>query len=339
MSFVKFVVVGLALLGPAFSLSAYADSQNLGGVTLFRIGTGGHSGTYYPIGGMIAHTISNPPGSRTCEDGGSCGVPGLVAVAQASHGAVDNIKGVSSGFFESGFAQSDVTYWAYTGTGTFQGDRPAKNLRAIASLYTESIHLVARKGAGIKSVSDLKGKRVSLDEPGSGTLVDARLILEAFGVSEKDLKVRHVKHDVAAQQINNNNLDAFFIVAGYPVKSVAELAFDNGAEFVPIQGEPVQKLIDKYGFFVKDVIPANVYKDIDETQTISVDAQWIVRANVDEELVYGITKALWNETSFRLLQNGHRKGEAITRKTALDGIGIPLHDGAKRYYKEVGLLK
>src|SRR5664279_6263739 len=152
-------------------------------ITFFRIGTGGTAGTYFPIGGLIANAISNPPGSRACADGGSCGVPGLVATAVASNGSVANINGIQSGQLESGFTQSDVAYWAYTCTGVYEGKPKVADLRLIANLYPETIHLVARKGANIKTVADLKGKRVSLDEPGSGTLVDARIILAAFGLT------------------------------------------------------------------------------------------------------------------------------------------------------------
>ena len=120
-------------------------------------------------------------------------MPGLVAIAQSSNGSVANVDAIRSGELESGFVQSDIAYWAYTGTGIFEGQGKVENLRAIASLYPESIHIVARKGAGIATVRDLKGKRVSLDEPGSGTLVDARIILEAFGLSEADLQAEYIK--------------------------------------------------------------------------------------------------------------------------------------------------
>ena len=163
----------------AIGVSGAQDMQ------FFRIATGGTAGTYFPIGGLIANAISNPPGSRACDEGGSCGVPGLVATAVASNGSVANVNGIAGGSLESGFSQSDVAFWAHTGTGIFADKGAVEKVRAIANLYPESIHLVARADAGIKSVADLKGKKVSLDEPGSGTLVDARLILEAYGLSKR----------------------------------------------------------------------------------------------------------------------------------------------------------
>lgn len=145
------------------SIGSLAAAQEL---SFFRIGTGGTAGTYYPIGGLIANAISNPPGSRACEDGGSCGVPGLVATAVASNGSVGNVNAINGGAMEAGFSQSDVAYWAQTGTGLWEGQPAVEKLRLIANLYPESIHLVARADAGIATVADLAGKRVSLDEPG-----------------------------------------------------------------------------------------------------------------------------------------------------------------------------
>ena len=329
-------VLTTGAVAAALVLSGLAVAQEM---KFFRIGTGGTGGTYYPIGGVISQAISNPPGSRACDQGGSCGVPGLVAIAQSSNGSVANINAIQSGALEAGMSQSDVAYWAYTGTGVFADKGKVEGLRAIANLYPESIHLVARKGAGIHTVKDLKGKRVSLDEPGSGTLVDARLILEAYGLSEKDVKADYIKPSPAIDKIKDNQLDAFFIVAGYPTGSVAELASSAGAELVQIGGPEVDALIKKYGFFARDVIPAGTYEGVGETKTVSVGAQLVVGAAVDEALVYEVTKALWNANTRKLLDAGHAKGKVIRLETALDGVGIPLHPGAEKFYREAGLVK
>lgn len=308
-------------------------------ITFFRIATGGVGGTYYPVGGLIAQAISNPPGSRSCDKGGSCGVPGLVAVAQSSHGSVANIEAIAAGHVDSGFAQSDVSYWAHTGTAIYLETGKIEGISAIASLYPESIHLVARKGSNIRSILDLAGKRVSLDEQGSGTLVDARLILSAFGLSEKDIKPSYLKPIPAIEQMKAGELDAFFIVAGYPANAVTELADTEGAELIPIEGPEVDALIRKYGFLTHSSIPAKTYEGVGEVNTISVGAQWIVGDRVDEELVYNITKALWNDANRQLLRNGHPQGREITMESALEGIAIPLHPGAHRFYVEAGLIK
>lgn len=321
-----------ALLGAA---PGHASEE----ITFFRIATGGVGGTYYPVGGLIAQAISNPPGSRPCDKGGSCGVSGLVAVAQSSHGSVANIEAIAAGHVDSGFAQSDIAYWAHSGTAIYLESGKFDSIRAIASLYPESIHLVARKGSKIRSILDLAGKRVSLDEQGSGTLVDARLILSAFGLSEKDIEPSYMKPIPAIEKMKAGELDAFFIVAGYPANAVSELASTAGAELIPIEGPEIDVLIKKYGFLTRKSIPEGTYEGIGEVNTISVGAQWIVGERMDEELVYNITKAMWNDASRRLLLNGHPQGREITLESALDGIAIPLHPGAQRFYVEAGLIK
>ncbi|MBK3773361.1 TAXI family TRAP transporter solute-binding subunit [Azospirillum sp. YIM DDC1] len=295
----------------------------------FRIGTGGTAGTYYPVGGLIANVISGTNG----------GVPGLVATAVASNGSVANINAINGGSSESGFSQSDVAYWAHTGTGLFEGKGKVEDLRVIATLYPETIHLVARKDANIKSVADLKGKRVSLDEPGSGTLVDSRIVLAAFGLTEKDVKAEYLKPGPAGDRLRDGALDAYFFVGGYPTGAISELATSSGISLVPITGPEIDKMLGQYQFFAKDTVPANTYKDVPETQTISVNAQWLTSAKQPDDLVYNIVKTLYNEKSRAALDAGHAKGKLVTLKNATSGLGIPLHPGAEKFYKEQGVLK
>jgi TRAP transporter TAXI family solute receptor len=258
----------------------------------------------------------------------------------ASNGSVANINGIQSGTLESGFTQSDVAYWAYTGTGVYEGKPKVADLRLIANLYPETIHLVARKGANIKTVADLKGKRVSLDEPGSGTLVDARIILGAFGLTEKDIKPEYLKPNQAGDKMRDGSLDAFFFVGGYPTSAISELASAGGGiDLVPVSGPEVDKMMKQYAFFAADTVPANTYKGVGEVKTIAVGAQWVTSAKQPEALIYEITKAMWNDNSRKLLDAGHAKGKAITTASATAGAGIPFHPGAEKFYKEAGLLK
>jgi uncharacterized protein len=303
------------------------------------IGTGGIGGTYYPIGGLIAQGISSPPGSRPCDRGGACGVPGLIAVAQSSHGSVANVEAIEAGLLKSAFVQSDIAYWAHSGTGIFEGRPPMTGLRAIAALYPESMHLVARDGAGIASVADLRGKRVALDEPGSGTLVDALLVLEAWGLSPEDLEPYYIKSTPAISRMEAGTLDAVFLVAGYPTASVAELAARVPVQLVPIDGPEAAALLEEHRFFASDMIPDQVYPNVWATPTISVMALWLIHAGADEDLVHAITEAMWNDATRSLLDHGHAKGQEVTLETALDGIAIPLHPGARRFYVEAGLLE
>ena len=308
-------------------------------LTFFTIGTGGTAYTYYPVGGMIANAISKPPGSRECGKGGSCGVDGLIASAVSSRGSVDNVNAIISGLRNSGFAQSDVAYWAYTGTGTMEGKEPAKDLRTIAALFQEHIHLVALKKSNINSVKDLKGKRVSLDEPGSWTYVDAKLILESNGLSTNDVKAEALKGKAATDALRNGKVDAIFVVAGYPTGAIVELASAVDIKLVPIDGSGAKALTSKYGFFSESPIPSGTYEGVDAVNTVAVGAQWFTSAKEDADLIYKITKALWNKESRKLMDVGHAKGKTITPDTALSGVGVPLHPGAEKFYKEAGLIK
>ena len=320
-----------ALLGP---LAEQAAAQEL---SLFRIGTGGVGGTYYPIAGLIAQAISNPAG--TCEAGDTCGVPGLVAVAQSSSGSVANVKDIAAGRIESGFVQSDVAYWAYAGSHDFQGDGRLPGLRAIANLYPESFHLVVRRDSGIARVGDLTDKRVALDQAGSGTLVGARLVLEAFDLSEEALQVSYLKSDDAMDRLITGELDAFFLVAGYPAKVVEWAGEHTEIALVPIDGPETAELVKLNPFLQSDSIPAGTYPGVGAVNTLSVAAQWITRADIDDQTIYGILDALWRSDARRLLDRGHAKGRSIRLDTALDGIGLPLHDGAQQFYRDIGLIQ
>ena len=259
----------LSLLGAA----GVAATLTLAGTTVqaqqfFRIGTGGTAGTYYPVGGMIANAVSQPGK--------------IVATAQATNGSVANVNGVVGGAMESGFSQADVATWAYTGKGVWEGKPAVTGLRLIANLYPESVHIVARKGSGIKTVADLKGKRVALDEPGSGTLINARTILAAYGIKESDIKPEYIKPNQAGDKLKDGALDAFFFTGGAPAGAIAELASSGaGIDLIPIDGAAADAIRKADGFFAVDVIAADTYKGIPAVKTLAVGAQWeIGRAHV-----------------------------------------------------------
>lgn len=328
------------ILSLALALGLASGAAGAQELKFFRIGTGGTSGTYYPIGGLLANAISNPPGSRPCEEGGSCGVPGLVASAVASNGSVANVNGIMGGTLESGFVQGDVAAWAQTGTGIWEGQPAADKLRVIANLYPESLHIVATKESGITSLADLKGKRVSLDEPGSGTLVDAKIVLESVGLTEKDIKPEYLKPSQSADRMKDGQLDAFFFVGGFPTGAIVELASQHDITLVPVGAESADAIVAKYPFFAVNTVPAGTYKGVDgDVSTLAVGAQWVTSADQSDELIYDITKALWNENTRKQLDSGHAKGKEIVPDNALKGLGLPLHPGAEKYYKEAGLLK
>jgi len=314
---------GLAVLAAGVAAGLFAGAA-LAQQQFFRIGTGGTGGTYYPVGGMIANAISTPT---------------LVSTAVASNGSVANVNAIVSGESESGFSQADVATWAYTGTGVYTGKPKVDILRAIANLYPESVHLVVKKGLGVKSPAGLKGKRVSLDEPGSGTLINAKAILAAYGVTEKDIKPEYLKPNQAGEKLKDGSVDAFFFTGGFPAGAISELAATTGIELVPIAGPQADKLRGELKFFAADEIPAGTYKDVPATKTVAVGAQWVTSTKMSADVVYAVTKAMWSDKTRAVLDAGHAKGKAIRKETALLGLGIPLHPGAEKFYKEAGLLK
>ena len=309
------IAAALALAGTA------AQAQQF-----FRIGTGGTAGTYYPVGGMIANVVSQPGK--------------IVATAQASNGSVANVNGIAGGAMVAGFSQADVATWAQKGTGIYEGKPNVPGLRLIANLYPESVHVVVKKGSGIKSVADLKGKRVALDEPGSGTLVNARAILAAYGVTEKDIKPEYIKPNQAGDKLKDGSLDAFFFTGGAPAGAISELASAGGGiDILPIEGPQAEALRKSSPFFAPDTIAASTYSGVGQVQTLAVGAQLVTSDKVSADTVYEVTKALYGEAAQKQLANGHAKGKYITRENAIRSAGIPFHPGAERFYKEAGLLK
>src|SRR5262245_27351730 len=304
----------LALIG----IPAHAQQS------FFRIGTGGTGGTYSPLGGIRANAISTDR---------------INVSAVATNGSVANVNGIVGGSMESGFSQADVNSWAANGTGIYEGKPKVEELRAIANLYPESVHVVVKKGLNLKSVTDLKGRRVSIDEPGSGTLVNARAILGVFGITEKDIKPEYLKQLQSAEKLKDGSLDAFFTTTGYPLGILTELAATNGFDLLPIEGAARDRILAQYKFFANDRIPDGTYKNVKGVETISVGAQWVTSSKQPEALVYEITKALWSDKTRAALDAGHAKGKVIQKSAALLGISIPLHPGAEKFYKEAGLLK
>lgn len=327
-----------SVLGTAASVPLWPGPARAQNISFFRIGTASTSGTYFPIGGILANAISHPPGSRPCEQGGSCGVPGLIAVAQSTDGSVDNVRRIARGTIDSGFVQADVAYWAFTGKRLFGSEGPITALRAIANLYAEAIHLVVRADSGITKVADLKGKRISLDQEASGTRVDAKLILDAYGVHTSDLEDVPLPAGQAADQVRAGDLDGFFFVAGAPAKAIETLARDTAIRLIRLSGPEADELQTIYPFFAPHSIPAGTYQNVPHTETLSVGAQWLVGAAIDAETVYRITRALWHPSTSSLLAEGHPRGRDISLNTALKGLGVPLHPGARRYYEEIGVL-
>jgi TRAP transporter TAXI family solute receptor len=307
----------------------------------FRIGTGSAGGTYYPIGGIIANAISCPPGARCREAGGTDGVPGLVAVAQATQGSVQNVNLIQAGNAESGFVQSDVTHWSYTSTGLFEGRPKLDRLRFIAHLFPEHIHAVVRKDSPIQRFEDLRGKRIAIGLQASGARIGSELILAAYGLQpNRDFTPEYLNQAQGTERMQDRGLDATMTVVGYPAAAFSEFCSRTGCRILPVLPEAAQRVVERAPFYAPGVIPRTAYEGLEaDTPTLTVGALWLVRDSVSDELVYGITRALWSDVTRGLLDRGHAKGREIVRERALLGRGVlPFHPGAEKFYREAGLL-
>jgi len=313
-----------------------AETQD---ITYFRIGTGAPEASYFSIGGVIASAISNPPGSRACEEGGNCGVPGLIALAQTTRGSFDNLAGLAAGSLDSGLVQADVAAAAFAGTDPYKSDAAMPGLRAIANLYQEGIHVVVRAESKITSVAELRNKRVALGEKDTDKLFTARMLLKAYGLSEKRVKPFYLPITDAAAKLAGGELDAIVTVGSYPIAAIADLARILPITLLPINDAAAQKLREEHPYLGVDVIPDNAYQGVEEnTVTIGVGALWVVNETLDAELVHAITEALWHESTRRLLDQSGPVGSKMRVQSALVGLPIPIHPGAARYYAEIGQM-
>lgn len=302
----------------------------------WRIGTGGAGGTYFPIGGLIANAISSPPGSRSCDKGGTCGVPGLVAIAVSTNASVANMNAIHAGQLDAGLAGAQSVTQGYNGTGKFKGNKK-DNVRVIANLYPEDMHLVLAKGTSLKSLKDLAGKRIGVAAAGSGTQVSVRMILKHYDIkaTEHELGLGQ-----STQRLADGQLDAFFYAGGTPFAALIQLGSTKGFELYKFSADERKAINKIIPYYVESMIPAGTYENVkSDTPTIAVNGQLVTSVKQPADLIYSITKALWSKKTRGLLDKGHAKGKAIRMETALKGVLIPLHPGAEKFYKEAGMIK
>ena len=228
---------------------------------------------------------------------------------------------------------------AYHGTGSYKDKGAVKNLRAIAMLYPESLHLVARRDAHIHSVRDLKGKRVSFGGKDSGELLHGRMLLAAFGLSESQVKLSILAPEPAADAIAAGTLDAMLTIDAYPIPIVTELAQRAAIDLIPITGPEVDKLRAKYPFLSASALPAGTYAgQTADVPTLDVGMMLVTGANQPDDLIYGITRALWHPSTQKLLTDNQPRGKLFhLSATELGRTGIQLHGGASAYYFDAGV--
>lgn len=304
---------------------------------LLRIGTAGTGGVYHPIGKLIAHGITSLAPGPGEKGQGRAARQKIVGVAQSSGGSVSNAGALAAGEIEAGLIQADVASWAFHGEGVFAGNEKVRAVRGIASLYPEKLQIVTRRDAGVRSVPDFRGKRISIDEIGSGTLTVMRAVLDACGLSEKDFSPVYLKPEFTIEKMRSGEIQGFVVMAGTPADSVKQIE-DIGLFLVPIAPDVMRRINAHTPFLVPGEIPEGVYQGVPATPTLKVHALLAVNAAMNADLAYRLTEALWSDRTVSLLRAGHPQGMNIRRETALQGLSIPLHPGAERYYKEKGLL-
>lgn len=290
--------------------------------TTLKMATGGTTGTYYAYSGTVSQVLGEKVGNISFD-------------VQSTGASKANIYLISDKEADVALVQNDVMYYAYNGIDLFEGEK-VTGFSAMAGLYAEVCQIVSK--SEITSVEDLRGKRVSVGDIGSGVEFNARQILEAYDMTFDDINVNNLSFGDSATALKDDKIDAFFCVAGAPTTAVVELATSNKINLLEIDDEHAAKLSEKYPFYTKFDVPAGSYKGVDSAvQTVAVVATYIVSDSLSEDLVYNMTKALFENAEE--ITVGHPKGAELDPSYSISSISIPIHPGAEKYYKEVGVLQ
>lgn len=329
----KLLSLFLAVLMMASVLTACGGSNNTasgGGSkdeSYISIATGGTGGTYYPLGGAMATVLNNAD-------------IGVQANAQSTGASIENVELIHNGDAELAFIQNDVAYYAFNGEEFFDANKQVEgseatagvydDLRGICCVYPEVVHIIVSNASGIKSVEDLKGKRVAVGAPGSSTEVNGRQVVEAYGLTYDDFaKTDYLSFSESADQIKNGQIDAAFATTGVPTSSITELATTYDVSFLPIDASK----LSQYPYYSPAVIPQDAYKGMTApVDTVAVKAMLVVNKSMSDETVYNITKALFENLD--TIAEAHARGKDLQLETALEGMSIEVHPGAQKYFDE-----
>ena len=313
--------------GVALAFAALAPLPAAAQQKFVTIGTGGVTGVYYAVGGAICRLV-NKDRAKT----------GLRCSVESTGGSVYNVNTIKAGELDFGMAQSDVQYQDYNGTGRFK--EADKELRAVFSVHPEPFTMVARKEANITKFSDLKGKRVNVGNPGSGTRSAMDELLGAENLKESDFAlVSELKADEHGPALCDNKIDAFFYGVGHPSANIQDPTTTCGAKLVPLTDPAIDALVAKFPYYAKVDIPGGIYAGNPQpTPTYGVLATMVTSAKVPADTVYVITKAVFeNLDEFKKLHPAFAHLDA--KNMIKDGLSAPIHEGAMRYYKEKGWMK
>ena len=314
----------MAALGAAVALSgSIATAQE----KFITIGTGGQTGVYYVVGQSICRLVNRGSDSH-----------GLKCTAPSTGGSIANINAIAAGDMDMGVAQSDWQYHAYNGSSQFEG-KQVEDLRAVFSVHGEPFTVVARTDSGIKSFDDLFGKRVNIGNPGSGQRATMEVVLNAVGKSIDDFSLAsELKPAEQSAALGDNKVDAIIYTVGHPNGSIKEAASTIESHIVPVTGPAIDTLVSENPYYAKAVIPGGMYKGTDQdVETFGVKATFVTSANVPDEVVYEVVKAVFE--NFNRFKDLHPAFENLNEEDMISaGLSAPLHPGAEMYYKERGWI-
>lgn len=292
-----------------------------GGKVSLKMATGGTTGTYYAYSGAVSQVLASKLNNVSFD-------------VQSTGASKANIYLVADKEADIAIVQNDVMYYASKGIDLFEGEGAVEGFSAMAGCYAEVCQIVSK--SDITSIEDLRGKRVSVGDIGSGCEFNARQILDAYGMSFDDIQVNNLSFGDSATALKDAKIDAFFCVAGAPTTAIVELATSNSINILRIDDEHADKLIADYPFYTKFDVPGGAYKGVDSNvQTVAVVATYIVSNDLDDKLVYDMTKALFENAGE--IAKAHPKGAELNAEYSVSGISISIHPGALKYYKEIGV--
>ncbi len=316
----KMIMAGaLCMAGAALIAGCGSDGGSAGGGKQFlNIATGGTAGTYYPLGGALAELLNQ-------------NIKNMNASAQSTGASVANVNMLKDGSVDLAFIQNDIAYYAANGTEMFK-DNKVESLRGIAALYPETVQFVTTQDKGIKSIADLKGKKVAVGASGSGAEANARQILGAYGITYDDIDVQYLSFGEAADALKDGNVDVGVVVAGFPTAAIQDLAANKSAALVTIDGEHADQLIKKYPYFTKITVPKGTYPGQEEdVETVAVKCVIVTTDKLSDDLGGEIVKAIYEHLD--RMKAAHAVGKYITKDTALEGMSIKMNAGAEKYLK------
>ncbi|MFZ4451363.1 TAXI family TRAP transporter solute-binding subunit [Salibacterium aidingense] len=321
----------LLVLGVSFFVLGACSDEESGGEEagggveenmFLTVATGGTSGVYYPIGGALSNLYESELGTDSS--------------VQSTGASVENINLLEEDRAELAITMSDAVSQAYEGTGPFEEEEPKEGLRGMASLYPNFVQVVTTEDTGIERIEDLEGMDVGVGAPNSGVELNAQMVLEAYGMSYDDINEDFLSYSEAIDQMQNDMIDAAFVTSGLPNSTVIDLSTQEDVTIVPIEGEALSQLQEEYEFFGEGTIEADVYETEEDIQTATIMNVMLVNESLSEDEVYELTETMFDNLG--TIQDAHNAAQDIDLDTVTDGMPVPLHPGAERYYEDQDAL-